>query len=188
MSDDTRQLVPYRLGDGSHWRFHHDAAGRHLAARPLPVSVGELSRVGDHLARRGASGPPRVAVVTDEARLGAEALTVLRGVPARSPDLRQQTEMRIRHCALPAASVRDYVDLTRQCSAASLAAAVDALADDPGCDAVVVALGTASPDRVRTIAGAVGLVCRTHPDTPVVLVSPTGVEPPTSSALSTSDA
>lgn len=179
MSDQTRRLVPYRLADGSHWRVRTDVVGRHRAPGALPVAVGDLAGAGDHLRRRPPEGrPPRVAVVTDEAQLGDEAVSVLRGTPARSPDLRQQTEMRIRHCSSPAASVRDYVDLTRHCSARSLAAAVDALADDPGCDAVVIALGTTSVDRARTMARAVARVCRDHPDTTVVLVSPTGIDPP----------
>jgi len=178
MSEDPRQLGPYRLGDGSHWRARTDAGGQHRAPRVPPVAVGDLADAGAHLPRRTGTHPPRVAVVTDEARLGDEALIVLRRVAARSPDLRQQTEMRIRHCSSPAATVRDYVDLTRQCSPGSLAAAVDALADDPGCDAVVVALGVTSADRVRSLVGVVERVCREHPDTTVVLVSPTGVDPP----------
>jgi len=177
MREDTRQLVPYRLGDGTHWRVRSDVVGRHRAPGVPPVAVGDLAGVGVHLRRRAGTHPPRVAVVTDEARLGDEALTVLRGA-ARSPDLRQQTEMRIRHCSSPAATVRDFVDLTRQCSPGSLAAAVEALADDPGCDAVVVALGASSADRARSLVGVVERVCRDHPGTTVVVVSPAGVDPP----------
>ena len=57
------------------------------------------SSAGDRHRRR------RVAVVTDEASLGAAAIAALARTSAAAPDLRQQTEMRIRHCAAPAASV-----------------------------------------------------------------------------------
>jgi hypothetical protein len=178
MSEDPRHVVSYRLGDGSHWRVRSEVGGRHRAPGVPPVAVGDLADADAHLRRRGGTHPPRVAVVTDEARLGDEALAVLRRVAARSPDLRQQTEMRIKHCSSPTATVRDYVDLTRQCSPGSLAAAVDALADDPGCDAVVVTLGARSADRVRSLLGVVESVCRDHPDTTVFLVSATDVDPP----------
>jgi hypothetical protein len=178
MSHDMRQLVSYRLADGTHWRVRADVVGRHRRPGVPPVAVGDLAGAGAQLRRGPGARPPRVAVVTDEARLGDEAVTVLRGVQARPPDLRQQTEMRIRHCSSPAASVREYVDLTRQCSATSLAATVDALADDPGCDVVVVTLGSASAERARTMVGAVERVCREHPDLPVVLVSPSGIDSP----------
>jgi hypothetical protein len=178
MSDQTRPAA-YRLVDGTRWQAPTDRAARHREPGVLPVAVGDLTGAGDHL-RRWPAGrrPPRVAVVTDEARLGDEAVNVLRGTPARSPDLRQQTEMRIRHCSSPAASVRDYVDLARHCSARSLAAAVDALADDPGCDAVVITLGRTSVARAQTMTHALARVCRDHPDTTVVMVSPTRIDPP----------
>ncbi|WP_406830721.1 hypothetical protein ABEG17_17240 [Pedococcus sp. KACC 23699] len=114
----------------------------------------------------------RVAVVTDEASLGTAAVAALAGTSARAPDLRQQTEMRIRHCAPPAASVRDFVDLTRACSAPSLEAAVGALADDPGCDAVLIALGTDDPARATALVGAARRVGRGHPGTMFAIVCP----------------
>lgn len=114
----------------------------------------------------------RVAVVTDEASLGAAAIAALARTSAAAPDLRQQTEMRIRHCAAPAASVRDFVDLTRACSAPSLEAAVDALADDPGCDAVLITLGTDDQGLARTLVGAARRVSRGHPGTTVAIVCP----------------
>lgn len=117
---------------------------------------------------------PRVAVITDEASMGAEALAALAGTAATRPDLRQQTEMRIRHCADPAASVREFVDLTRGCSPDSLTAAVDALADDPGCDAVLVALAADDPDHSTTLIRAVERFRRDHPGTAVTVVRPPG--------------
>ena len=114
----------------------------------------------------------RVAVVTDEASLGQAAVAALRSIAAQAPDLRQQTEMRIRHCAEPAASVRDFVDLTQACSTRSLTAAIDALADDPGCDAVLVALGAVDREVAARMVGVVERMTRNHPDTPVAVACP----------------
>lgn len=80
--------------------------------------------------------------------------------------------LRLVSCAVPSASVRDVVDLTPSCTSTSLAAAVDALADDPGCDAVLVALGAHDRTVVRSLVGAVERVRRDHPGTAVAVVCP----------------
>ncbi len=141
-------------------------------SRDLTVvfSLDELEPAEAFLVGGRPPGRRRVAVVTDDPALGPMALSLLAREHAREPDLRQQTEMRIRHCA-PGARVQDFVDLTTQCTAGALTAAVDTLADDPGCDGVLVALRPCAEGRRRSMIRAVERACRDHPGLPVVVAT-----------------
>jgi acyl-CoA synthetase (NDP forming) len=151
-----------------------DAVLAHAGALRVP-SIEQLIEVGHAVAVAGAAGLPRgnrVALVTASGGFGVLMADAASAQGLALPKLAAATQARI-VAALPYASPGNPVDMTAQVSSRPelLVQVLSAVAEDPGCDAILLQSAYAfQMPRLRDVyLAALEQVRRDHPSKPILL-------------------
>jgi acyl-CoA synthetase (NDP forming) len=151
-----------------------DAVLRQAGALRVP-SIEQLIEVGHAVAVAGAAGLPRgnrVALVTASGGFGVLMADAASAQGLELPKLAAATQARI-VAALPYASPGNPVDMTAQVSSRPelLVQVLSAVAEDPGCDAILLQSAYAfQMPRLRDVyIAALEQVRRDHPSKPILL-------------------
>jgi acyl-CoA synthetase (NDP forming) len=151
-----------------------DAVLAHAGALRVP-SIEQLIEVGHAVAVAGAAGLPRgnrVALVTASGGFGVLMADAASAQGLALPKLAAATQGRI-VAALPYASPGNPVDMTAQVSSRPelLVQVLSAVAEDPGCDAILLQSAYAfQMPRLRDVyLAALEQVRREHPSKPILL-------------------